>query len=136
MDTKKFLLGSLIGGAVLFLLGYLFYAVIFTSFFETHSGGTNYMKDPPDMLFIALGNLAYGALLTYIFLKWASIKTAATGLQAGAVIGFLVGASWDFLMYGTSNLMDITGTVVDVIVFTIMSAIAGNVVGWFLGRGN
>ncbi len=135
MDTRKFLLGSLIGGVVIFFLGYLFYVVILSSFFESHAGGTNYMKDPPDMLFIILGNLANGALLSYIFSRWAGIKTAATGLQAGAVIGLLIGLAWDFLMYGTSTLMDITGTIADVIVYAVMMALAGAAVGWYLGRG-
>ncbi len=135
MDTRKFLLGSLVGGIVLFVLGYLFYVVLFSSFFSSHGTGTA-MKDPPDMLFIILGNLANGALISYIFTKWAGIKTAATGLEAGAVIGLLVGLSWDLVMYGVSNMMDITGTMVDVLVYTAMCGIAGAAIGWFLGRGN
>jgi uncharacterized membrane protein len=135
MNTQKFLIGSLIGGVVFFLLGYLFYGALLASFFSTHSTG-NYMKDPPDFLFIILGNLATGALLAYIFSKWAGIKTAATGLQAGAVIGLLSGLGWDLLFYGTTNLMDITGTIADVILVTIMTAAAGAAVGWYLGRGN
>lgn len=136
MSTQKFLVGSVIGGAVLFLLGYLFYVALLGSFFETHSSGGDYMKDPPNMLFIILGNLASGALLAYIFSKWAGIKTAATGLQAGAIIGLLTGLGFDLLMFGTANLMDITGTIADVIVYTIMYAAAGAAIGWYLGRGN
>lgn len=134
MNTQKFLIGSLVGGVVLFLLGYVFYVALFASFFEGHSMGTGVAKDPPDMLFIILGNLAYGALLAYIFGKWAGISTAATGLQAGAIIGLLTGLAWDFIMFGTANLMDITGTLVDVIVYTVMTALAGAAVGWYLGR--
>jgi hypothetical protein len=135
MNTKKFLIGSLIGGGILFLLGFLFYVALLGSFFEAHSSSAGtYMKDPPDMLFIILGNLAEGALLTYIFLKWAGITTAATGAQAGALIGVLIGLGWDLIMYGTSTLMDLTGTLADVIVVTIMMAAAGAAVGWYLGR--
>jgi hypothetical protein len=32
--------------------------------------------------------------------------------------------------------MDITGTIADVILVTIMTAAAGAAVGWYLGRGN
>lgn len=135
MDTRKFLLGSLVGGIVLFALGYLFYVVLFSSFFASHGIG-NVMKDPPDMLFIILGNLASGALISYIFTRWAGIKTAATGLEAGAVIGLFIGLGFGLVMYGTSNLMDITGTIVDVLIYTAMYGIAGSAVGWFLGRGN
>ncbi|NND32024.1 MAG: hypothetical protein HKN76_05485 [Saprospiraceae bacterium] len=134
MNTQKFLIGSVVGGVVLFLMGFLFYVALLGSFFETHSSGGNYMKDPPNFLFIILGNLATGALLSYIFTKWAGIKTAATGLQAGAVIGLLAGLGWDLLMFGTADLMDITGTIVDVIVYTIMMAVAGAAIGWYLGR--
>ena len=134
MDTKKFLIGSLVGGIVLFLLGFLFYVALLGPFFETHSGGGSFAKDPPNMLFIILGNLATAALLSYIFSKWAGIKTAATGLQAGAVIGLLSGLGYDLIMYGTADLMDITGTIVDVIIYTIMLAVAGAAIGWYLGR--
>lgn len=58
MNTKKFLIGSLIGGGILFLLGALFYVALLGSIFETHSSSAgNYMKDPPDMLFIILVTL-------------------------------------------------------------------------------
>jgi uncharacterized membrane protein len=136
MDTKKFLIGSLLGGLVMFLLGYLFYVALLSSFFESHAVGSGIMKDPPNMLFIILGNVANGALLAYIFSKWAGIKTASTGLQAGAMIGLLTALAWDLLMFGTSDLMDLTGTIADVIVYTIMCAVAGASIGWYLGRGN
>ena len=136
MNPSKFLLGTLVGGITFFILGYLIYMLALGSFFEAHHiGPSGVSKDPPDFLFLILGNLAYGALISYVFAKWAGIKTAATGAQAGAMIGLFVGMTWDFIQYAVSNIMDLTGTIVDVIVYVAISAIVGAAVGWFLRRG-
>lgn len=133
MNTKKFFLGTLGGGVAYFILGYLIYVVILGSYFESHSSATSLVKDPPDFLFLIIGNLAYGALLAYIFEKWATISTAQTGLQAGAVIGLLVGLTWDLITYATMDGLDITATLLDVVVMVVVSALVGAVVGWILG---
>ena len=131
-------MGTLAGGITFFLLGYLFYGVLFFSFFEANQGtATGVQRD--DMQFVwwalILGNFAFAALLSYIFLKWANIRSFGGGLQAGAVVGLLVGLSWDLTLYGTSNMMTLAGALVDVAVFTVMGAITGGVVGLVLGMG-
>jgi hypothetical protein len=136
MDTKKFLIGTLVGGSTFLILGFLIYMVALASFFEAHSvGPVGTAKESPDMLFLIIGNFAYGGLLSYIFTKWAGIKTAATGAQAGAVIGLFVAMTWYFIQYAITNITDLTGTIVDLLVYVIISSLVGAAIGWFLGRG-
>lgn len=138
MDTKKFLMGTLAGGIALFFLGYLFYGVLFMGFFEANQGtATGVMKEDMQLVWWALilGNLALGALLSYIFLKWANISTFGSGAQAAAVIGLLTSLSWDMISLATTNIGTLTGALADVAVFTVMCAIAGGVVGMVLGMG-
>lgn len=78
MNVKNFIVGGIIGGIVDYLLGWLFYGIVFNENF----GG----KQPENMMFIALGSLTFGMFVSYIFVRWAHISTLATGLQAGAVI--------------------------------------------------
>ena len=76
MNAKQFSLSTLLGGVILFLLGFLFYIVIFGNFFEANQGtATGVPKEAPDMWAIALGNLALAGLLTLVFGRWASIST-------------------------------------------------------------
>ncbi|MEO5582578.1 MAG: hypothetical protein ABIR66_07785, partial [Saprospiraceae bacterium] len=63
-----------------------------------------------------------------------NIRTFSGGAQAGALIGFLMALSFDFVMLGTSNIMNFTGTLVDILASAIMGALVGGVVGWWLGR--
>lgn len=136
MDAKKFALGTVAGGVAYFLLGWLIYGVALAKFFDDNSGSaTGVMKETPDFLWLIIGNLAWGALLTWIFLRWAGIKTFGAGAQAGLVLGLLMTLAFDSMMYATSNVMNMTGMLTDVVVGTVMSAVAGGVVGAVLGMG-
>lgn len=83
MNTKAFLISGLIGGIVDWLLGWLIYGTILASMFPQPN---DTMKT---MVCIFAGCMAFGFFISYIYNKWANISTGSTGLQAGAVIGFL-----------------------------------------------
>jgi len=135
MSTQKILIAGVAGGVVFFLLGWLLYGILFMNFFEGQMGSASGVnKDPMDYWALIVGNIAWGILLAVIFGRWAGIKTLATGATAGAVIGLLAGISWDFTMYGTTNLSTMTGVIVDILIVTVMSAVTGAVVGMVLGR--
>lgn len=136
MNPQKFLTGTIVGGIVLFLLGYLFYGMALSSFFTQHSTApTGAMKPMADIIWwaLVLGNMASGALLTYIFLKLGNINSVASGAKTGAAIGLLLALSVDLVRFSTENSSDLTGWFVDVVVFTVMNAVAGGVIAAFLG---
>ena len=133
MDTTKFILASLIGGVVLFLLGGLFYAVLFADYFNSVAAPGVY-KLEPTMWAIFIGELFSGTLLGLIFTRWAAIKTFATGLKNGAIIGLILGLAIGFTFYGAANMYDIPSMLLDAVLGAIRFGIAGGVVGWFLGR--
>lgn len=136
MDAKKFAIGTLAGGVAFFLLGWLLYGMLFMNFFEANAGSaTGVNKESMNMIALFLGNLAMAALFTLIFLRWANISTFVGGLKGGALIGLLVALGLDLTMFGTTNLMTLNGMVMDVVVYTVMSAVAGGVIGWLLGMG-
>lgn len=138
MNTTKFIIGTLVGGIAFFFLGFLIYGIALESFFTQHAGSaTGLQKTMDDMQWWALivGNLASAALLSYIFLKWANIKSFGEGASAGAVIGFFIALSYDMVSYATTNMMDITACLTDVVVGTVMTAIGGGIIGTVLGMG-
>jgi hypothetical protein len=136
MDTKKFIFGTLAGGVAYFILGFLVYAILLESFYAGHTVA-GIMKTDEQMKYypLALGNFAHGALLSYVFLKWANIKSFASGLTGGAIIGFFMAAGFNLITYDTAMIMSAVGTVVDVFVYTAISAVVGGIVGAVLGMG-
>lgn len=131
MDTKKFLTGTVVGGITNFILGFIFYAVLFGDFFANNGGGATGVDKTENMVWwsLILGNFAIGALLSYIFIKWAHISTFNSGLRAGAVIGFLMALGFDLIMFGTSYFLNFTATIVDIAIATVMTALVGGAIG-------
>ena len=70
--------------------------------------------------------------MSYVFVK-SGVNTAGSGLVTGAAIGLLMFAGWNFTMYGVSNLTTTTGLLADIATSTVISAIAGAIVGWVCG---
>lgn len=139
MNTQKILLAGLLGGVVAFLLGFLFYGMLLTNFFEANAGtATGVMRGDTDMLWIPMiiGHLAWGLLFSLIFGRWASISTFASGAKAGAVLGLLIAITFDMISLGSTNVSTLNAALVDIVVMTAVSALVGGVVGWFLGRGS
>jgi hypothetical protein len=139
MNPKKFLTGTLVGGLAFFFLGYLIYGMALMNFMASHAGSaTGVQRSMEEFAWWALilGNLASAALLSYIFLKWANVNSFGGGAAAAAVVGFFTSMSFDMVMFATSNLMDLTAVVTDIIAFTIMNAIAGGAIGAVLGMGS
>ena len=128
MNTNRLLLGTLAGFIGYFAAGGLFYTVIFKDLLATTNPGMASVQTEPDMVAIAAGNLAAAFLLAYIFEKWAGIRHPLTGASSGALIGVLIALSYDSMIHGTSSLMTWKGVFVDVLVYGLVSAIAGALV--------
>lgn len=125
MNVKNFLIAGIVGGLVDFLLGFLFYGIIFKDSYP----------ETPDMKleFIFLGCITFGLLMSYIFIKWAGIKNPITGLTAGASIGFLYGLSTNFFMYSNRPL-DTQNFIIDVVISIIIGAGVGAAVALVNGK--
>ena len=133
MDVKRVLLATLAGAVTLFVLGFLVYALLLADFF-TNNQMANVEKTNPNLPLIFVANLAQAFLFTFIFERWAGIKTFATGAKAGALIGLLIALFVDLIFLATTNLGTPTTTLVDIVAQTVMGAIAGGVIGLVLGK--
>lgn len=130
-------MATLAGFVVYFMLGFILYGVLLMDFYSSHTGtATGVMRIDADMQWWALiaGNVVQAYLLVYIFGNWANITTFGGGLNAGAIIGFIMSLGISLNMYGTTNISDLTSTLVDPVVMSVMLGITGGVIGWVLGR--
>ncbi len=131
---KNRIFAILAGTLTLFLLGYLIYIVMFgNSDFHITSQFNSVAKEPyiPTLLIM---ELLYAILIVLIFSRWANIKTFTTGLKAGFVIGLIIGGSMMLYWFSVSTVTNINGILFSSITFGIRFAIAGGVIGWFLGK--
>jgi hypothetical protein len=137
MDIKKLLTGGIAAGIAFFLLGWLIYGVLLMDFMANNPGvakGVNRAQENIQFLYLIAGNLAFGFLLAFVFVK-ANISGIASGLVTGAVIGLLVSVGHDCIMYATTNVASRKEILADVIATTAMWAITGAIVGWLMGMG-
>ena len=81
MNTKNFLISGLAAFVVNFLLGWLFYGILFQDLYPN--------QGEENMIFIALGCLFFGFVIAYVFTVVASIKSASEGFKVGAIFGLL-----------------------------------------------
>ena len=136
MENKQIMIGGLIGFVVTFILGYLFYGVLLSDFFSSNAGSaTGVMRAEDDMqwLPLILGHVALGFLLAIILGRWANISTFKSGFMAGALIGFLVSAAHNLIMYATTNISNLNGALADIVVSTVILGIGAGVVAVYYG---
>lgn len=134
MDIKKLVVGGIVGGILFFFLGWLLYGMLLMDFMANNPGVVSgYSKETPDFLYLAIGNLLSGFMMAYIFIK-ANINTLMGGLIMAAVVGLLMAASYDCMMYATTSLVSKKMMLADVLASTAMSAVAGAVVGMLMGK--
>lgn len=130
-------MATLVGFVVLFLSGWFFYGFLLMDFYTSNGGSAiGVMRSDANMVWWALilGNLFQAYILVYIFGNWANITSFSDGLKAGAILGLIIGLAFNLTMYGTTNIMNLTASLVDPIVSAVMMGITGGVVGIMLGR--
>lgn len=128
MKTKNFLAAGIAGGIVNFLLGWLFFGIIFKDTFPQPDESAN------SMLLIALGSLTFGLFIAYIFVKWAQISTVTTGFKAGAVIGFFTELTFDFFYMAMNPDATFQLAALDVVLTIVIGAVVGAIIAVVNGK--
>jgi hypothetical protein len=128
MNVKNFVISGIAGGFIEFILGWLFYGILFKDSFP--SNGTE------NMLLIFLGCMTFGFLLSYIFIKWAHISNWKTGLSSGAIIGLFIALYFSFFANSmkTMDELNIQLMALDTAITVVMSAIVGSTIAFVSGK--
>jgi hypothetical protein len=130
---KNKILAVLGGTVALFGLGYLIYVVL--GFNGQNGTAAETVFTGLNLPVIIFMEVLYATLITIIFSKWAQIKTFVTGAQAGFIIGAFIGCTSSLELFATTtDLIDISGVILTAVTFAVRFAVAGGVIGWFLGR--
>jgi hypothetical protein len=138
MDTKRFVIGTGIGGVTVFGIGTLLVAIApFRDFFAyamNAGSATGVAREPQLVWAVALGALSYGALVTLAIGGRRTPVNVGEGIRVGAVVGFMLWFTADLMLYGVSNVGHLTSTLIDPLLELVPGAIAGGVIAAVLGR--
>ena len=125
MNTKSFLLSGIAGTIVCFLLGWLFYGILFPDVYP--------QNDEECMLFIFLGCLFYAFTFALIFNRWAQISTFSSGIKAGFLLGLLWSLSMSFFMYASKESID-SNFLILIAIDAVSAAIMGGIIALVIGK--
>ncbi len=147
MDMKRFVGAALVGGLVMWGVGYVIWGMLFADFFAANAGSATGVGREADILWaIAIGTLSLATLITFA-INWTGGATLGDGFRIGALVGFLLWFGVDFIHYGAfnlsnltgtivdPNLSNLTGTIVDPLLEIVRSGIGGAVIAMVLGGG-
>ena len=129
-------IAAIAGTIVMFILGFLIYGILLDSYMKSvmTPDAAKLMKEMPDLIILFISNFAFCWLYAFVFEHWAGIKTFVSGMIGGVLITIPIAVGFDLNMYSVMNMMQsFTPIIIDVVAITIMSAIAGGVIGQVLG---
>ena len=127
MSIKRLTVGTIVGGIVLFALGYLIWDYLFVSFFAANQNPAAAALTREPLLFwaVTLGALSYALLIALGLEGRTAGATIVDGLKVGAIVGFLIWFTSDFTLYGIRDTGTLIATIVDPLLEGIRGAIAG-----------
>lgn len=129
MNIKQFVMGTVVGGIVLYATGFVIWGYLLASFFEANAGSaTGVSRDGQIYWAVALGNFALAALTTLTVVGWARATTVVDGIKRGAIVAFLMWLGVDFIQYGVSNINTLASAIVDPLVEIVHGGVAGGVI--------
>jgi hypothetical protein len=135
MNTKQWVVGTVVGGIVLYAVGYVLFDLLLGDYYAANGGSaTGVSRDPYIVWAVAVGALAYAALILYALRAQPAPLSVASGAKVGAIVGFLLWATVDFTLYGITNMNNLTITIVDPFVELVHAGIAGAVLGALLPK--
>jgi len=135
MDTKRILIGTLVGGVAMYVFGYLIFELVFGGFYARNVGSASgVLRDTPLQWAVALGSLSLAALVTLAIETRPGPLTIGKGFTTAAVVGFLLWLGVDLLRYGGTNVPNLTRTLVDPVLEIVRNGAVGVIVAAVLAR--
>ena len=135
MDSKRLAVGTLGGGGVLYAVGYVIFTRVFVGFYAANAGSATGVDRGGEIFWaMALANLTYAALVMFAIGNRVGSLSIGQGATIGAIVGFLLWFTADFVFYSTTNIANLTRTVVDPLLEIVHGGIGGAAIAAVLRR--
>lgn len=134
--NSKFFFALIVSSALAFFGGWLIFGIVFMDYYASSTSelAKTLMKSPSNMWGIAISNIAWALLITWVLQKTGS-TTMMKGFMTSLWVSFLVSVAFDVSIYSFWNIYDIRFMIVDIILSTLFWGIIGGVSGAILGSG-
>ena len=129
MNVKNFLIGGIVGGIADFLMGWLIWGILLHDTFPPPAG-----SGPENMLFIFLGCMSFGFLISYVFSQGEGISTCMSGIKMAVGIALFMCLSTNFFRNMYTDTIDVTMLAIDVVASLVLAAVVGAVVAVVNGK--
>ena len=135
MNTKQWVAGTIAGGVVLMVLGYIIFDMLLGDFYAANAGSaTGVTRDPQILWAVAIGALAYAGLILFALSRQAGPVSVFGAMKVGAVVGCLIWLTADFTLYGITNMSNLNVAIVDPLAELVRGGITGAALGALLPR--
>lgn len=135
MFSKTNLISTLVTGLWAFLGGWLLWGMLGDPLLKDHVVTPGIMKPEPDMVHLIIGCFVMAFAFSTIYSKWArGHHSVSQGLQYGLWLGILSGLGEGLIDYSTANLVDITGTFINAVIYIVFYGIMGALASVIYGK--
>ena len=135
--TTKTILATLAGSVYNFLAGWVVFGILLVDFYASNM--TTYeglsKGEMPDLVMIFIAGIFSAYLIVYLLNRIGKENTFVTGFKHGLVVYFCLAAATDLSMYAFYNLMNMTGTITDILVQAVFGGVNGGIIALVLGSG-
>jgi hypothetical protein len=135
LNTKRIVIGTIVGAITLQLAGYLIFEIALSEFYLENTGyATDAFRAGTVIWALILANLSFSALITLCVIDSAGALTIRRGFVTGSVVGFLVWFGIDFTTYAFTHLWSLTVVIVNPVMEAVHNGIAGAVIAFVLAK--
>ncbi|MCO6510496.1 MAG: hypothetical protein J5I65_06850 [Aridibacter famidurans] len=134
----RFLVCSIAGGIVIFVLGYLIYGLALASWIQANTVQyPGLIINPPNLVALAISNIVWAGMIAFVADNWANAKDFGAGMKVGGILMFFSAMAVNLQNTAFMNIFqNMLVPVVDVAGVTFMGVFAGGVIGFILGKMN
>lgn len=131
MFTKTNLVSTIAAAIWSMMGGFLLWGILAESFMKDHMGtATDVIRENPDFAVLAVGCLIQAFAFSTIFRKWGPDHyTTLDGLKYGFLVGIFAGLGNNIIDFATSNMLDLTGALINGFIYIVFFCVMGFIVG-------
>lgn len=129
MNVKNFFIGGIVGGIADFLMGWLIWGILLKDTFPKPADA-----GPENMLFIFLGCMSFGFMLSYIFAQGEGISNYVTGIKVAAGVALFMSLANNFFSNMYKDIIDVKLMGIDIVAALVVAAVVGAVIAIVNGK--
>ena len=134
MNAKRFVVGTLVGLVVLFVLDRVIFDWLFGTFYMEESGGAiGIDREGTVWWALVVGMLFYSVVINVCLDFVKGGVTIGKGALVGAVVGLGVWGTTDFTLYAVTGINTLTLTLVDPLLEFVHGGLSGAVIAGAIG---